>query len=315
MSFLSPERLLLLVPVAALAALYVLLRRRGSHYAVRFTNLSLLEKVAPNRPGWRRHAPAAAFLVMLCLLVIGFAQPATSVRVPRERATIMLAVDTSLSMRATDVQPRRLAVAKQAALSFIEQTPDQFNLGLVSISGMASLVVPPTPDNAKVRSGIEGLSFGPRTAIGEAVFTSLQAISTFDTPRKAGPPPAHIVLLSDGGNTAGRSPKQAAQAAARAEVPVSTIAYGTPRGVVRLDGRAVPVPVDKQALRRLAGSTGGTFYEAATAEELSRVYENIGSSVGYRTERRDISAWFIGFGLLAALAAAAGSLRWFSRLP
>jgi len=123
------------------------------------------------------------------------------------------------------------------------------------------------------------------------------------------------VLLSDGANTAGRSPEEAAQAAAAARVPVSTIAYGTAEGMVEVQGQLVPVPVDGPALERLARDTGGTFYQAASGKELQKVYQDIGSSVGFRTVRRDVSAWFVGFGLLAALGTAAASLAWFSRLP
>ncbi len=319
MSFDAPWRLLLLLAVAGLVAVYVVLQWRRSRYAVRFTNLALLDKVAPSRPGWRRHLPAAAFLVMLFLLVVGFARPTAEVQVPRERATIILAIDTSVSMRAVDVQPSRLAAAKAAAQDFVDQLPRKLNVGLVSFSGTASLVVPPTADRSAVRAGIQNLHIGPATAIGEAVFTSLQAISAFDArfgeSAANGPPPAHIVLLSDGANTVGRSPQVAARAAARRGVPVSTIAYGTPTGMVEISGEQVLVPVDKPTLRQLARATGGSFYEAASGEELREVYDDIGSSVGYRTERRGISEWFLGFGLLAALAAAAGSMAWFSRLP
>ncbi|MQA88018.1 MAG: VWA domain-containing protein [Streptosporangiales bacterium] len=315
MSFLAPERLLLLLGVAALVGVYVFQQQRRSRYAVRFTNLHLLDRVAPEKPRWRRHVPAAAFLAMLCLLVTGFARPAADVRVPRERATIMVAVDVSPSMRAADVQPTRLDAAKTAAQEFVEQLPERFNVGLVAFSGSAAVAVPPTTDRQAVLDGIGNLRVGQRTAIGEAVFTSLQAISTFDRQAASDPPPARIVLLSDGANTAGRSPDDAAAEATQRNVPVSTIAYGTPNGMVRLGGELQPVPPDLPTLRDLATVTGGGFYEAASVEELREVYEDIGSSIGYRTERRDVSAWFVGLGLLAALAAAAGSLVWFSRLP
>jgi Ca-activated chloride channel homolog len=315
MTFLAPERLLLLLAVGALALGYVAAQARRSQYAVRFTNLDLLDKVAPRRPGWRRHVPAAAFLLMAVLMVTAFARPQDEVQVPRERATILVAVDASSSMLATDVEPDRLTAAKGAAQAFVEQLPAQFNVGLVSFTGSASVLVAPTTDRAPVLAAVDRLVTGPRTAIGEAVAVSLQAIANLDAQAADEPPPARIVLLSDGANTAGRSPDAVAQEAAAAGVPVSTIAYGTADGRLELNGQSVPVPVDGPALRRLAETTGGTFYEAATGEELRQVYADIGSSIGYRTEHQDISARFAGLALLAALAAAASSLAWFSRIP
>jgi Ca-activated chloride channel family protein len=315
MSFLVPGRLLLLLALLALIAAYVLVQMRRSRYAVRFTTLHLLERVAPTKPGWRRHVPAAAFLLMMGLFVTGFARPAAEVRVPREQATVMVAVDVSSSMEATDVEPDRLTAAKRAAGAFVDRLPARFNVGLVSFSGSASVVVPPTTDRQAVRSGIDNLRLGPRTAIGEAIFVSLQSITTFGAQFGDSAPPARIVLLSDGTNTSGRSPEAGAGQAAQSRVPVSTIAYGTPEGVIFSGTRVVPVPVDGPALERISQTTGGRFYEAATGDELRQVYEDIGSSVGYRLEKREVWAWFIGAGLLLACAAAAGSLLWFSRLP
>ncbi len=311
MSFFSPERLWLLAAVVALAVVYVVVQRRRSRYAVRFTNLSLLDKVAPRRPGWRRHAPALAFLVMLVLLVTAFARPAANARVPRERATIIVALDVSGSMAATDVEPNRLEAAQRAALAFVDQLPDRFNVGLVAFDRDTSVLAQPSTEREVIRGQLQNLNLGPGTAIGEAVFTALGTIAGFDLQASSSPPPARIVLLSDGANNTGRPPSQAAEAAAAAKVPVSTIAYGTPDG--QLNG--TPVPVDGATLQRLAEATGGSFYEAATGEELQQVYQDIGSSIGFRTERREVSAWFVGIGLIAALAAAAASLAWFSRLP
>jgi len=311
MTFFAPERLWLLAAVVALAAAYVVVQRRRSSYAVRFTNIALLDKVAPKRPGWRRHVPALAFLAMLVLLVTGFARPAANARVPRERATIMVALDVSGSMAATDVEPDRLEAAQRAALAFVDRLPARFNVGLVVFSRNASVLAQPSTDREVVRGQLQSLSLGPGTAIGEAVFTALSTIASFDQQAASSPPPARIVLLSDGANNTGRNPAEAADAAAAAKVPVSTIAYGTPDG--QLNG--TPVPVDGPTLQQLAETSGGSFYEAATGEELQQVYQDIGSSIGFRTERREVSAWFIGIGLIAALAAAAASLTWFSRLP
>ncbi|MCZ4512847.1 VWA domain-containing protein [Streptomyces sp. ActVer] len=316
MSLHSPGWLLLLVPLALLIGAYLLVQRRRGRYAVRFTNLELLDKVAPRRPGWRRHVPAAAFCGTLALLVVGFARPTTEVQVPRERATIVVAFDVSASMEATDVEPTRFEAAQRAALAFVDRLPERFNAGLVPFSGSATVAVPPTTDHGALRSAIERLTTGEGTAVGEAVVAARDAVRMLDREAETKPPPAHIVLLSDGSNTTGRSVESAAREAAGDKIPVSTIAYGTESGTIDLpSGDTVSVPVDGPALRELASSTGGDFHEAATGEELQEVYEDIGSSVGHRTEEREIWQWFVAAGLLTALATAATSLLWFSRLP
>lgn len=315
MSFDSPVRLLLLFVVLGLAAAYAVAQRRRRTYAVRFTNLPLLEKVAPAPAAWRRHLPPLVFLLMAVLLVLGFAHPQGKVRVPREKAIIMIAIDVSVSMEADDVRPTRFEAAKDAARAFVDELPKSFDIGLVSFSGSATVVVSPTDQHETVRSGISSLQLGPRTAIGEAVFSSLQGISATwaqETGKKA---PGRIVLMSDGSNTVGRSLEDAATAANQAFVPVSTIAYGTDEGVVTVEGREVPVPVDRDSLAALARATDGKAYSAESAGELRDAYRAISGSVGYRTEKKDISGRFIGFGLLAALLAALASLRWFARLP
>src|SRR3954471_12225497 len=158
MSFFDPQRLWLLLAVVALAATYIFLQARRRHYAVRFTNLALLGSVAPKSPGWRRHIPAVLFLFALATLVTGFANPAADQKIPRERATIVLAIDTSLSMEATDVQPNRFEAAKSAAKTFIDLLPPKINVGLLSFNGNATLKVPPTTDHDKLKAGIDKLS-------------------------------------------------------------------------------------------------------------------------------------------------------------
>lgn len=315
MSFLSAARLWLLVLVLAVAVGYIVQQRRRRHYAVRFTNLDLLDKVMPKRPGWRRHIPAAALLLALVSLVTAFAQPARDVEVPRERATVVMAIDVSLSMEATDVDPTRLAAAKEAAASFVDLLPDRLNLGLVAFSGVAQVLVAPTADHELVKRSIESLSLGPRTAVGEAVFLALASIASVPLGAEEAPPPGRIVLMSDGETTVGRPNELAAQAAVEADVPVYTIAFGTDSGTVAVEGRLVPVPVNRDALRRLADSTGGNAFEAASSSELREVYADIGSSIGFVTEPEDISAVFAGIALAFALAGAVASLFWFSRLP
>ncbi|GAA4186807.1 VWA domain-containing protein [Streptosporangium oxazolinicum] len=314
MTFLSPVWLWLLVPALMIAVLYVVMYLRRSRYALRFTNLDLLDKLAPRRPGWRRHVPVTAFMGMLVLLVVGFARPTAEVRVPREQATIIVAFDVSASMQATDVAPNRFAAAREAARRFVADLPPRFNLGLVTFSSSASVSVPPTADRAAVLSAIDRLTTDSGTAIGEAVFSSLDAIDTLEDGEGGERPPAHIVLMSDGSSTMGRSPELAAREAASRRVPVSTIAYGTSEGTIQMGGRDTAVPVDGPALRELAESTGGGFYEAASGGELRAVYDDIGSSVGYRTERQEIWPWFVGVALLGAVVAAGTSLFWFSRI-
>ncbi|MGI5169553.1 VWA domain-containing protein [Spirillospora sp. CA-253888] len=315
MTFLSPERLWLLALLPLLATAYVLMQLRRRQYAVRFTNLALLSQVAPKRPGWRRHVAAGLFLIMITLMMVGFARPATGVKIPRDRATVMVAVDVSLSMMAKDVTPDRFTAAKEAAKKFIRDLPGRFNVGVVSFAGNANLVAAPATDRQAAIAAVDQLVLAKRTAIGEAVFTSLQAVRSFDAQASQDPPPAHIVLLSDGDNTTGRSVAEAVDASRAAHIPVSTIAFGTPYGTVDIEGETTSVSVNKETLRTLADNTQGKAYEAADAGQLSEVYANIGSSLGWKIEHRDVAARFTGIALLFALAAGGVSLAWFSRLP
>lgn len=316
MNWLSPERLWLLTAVAALAIGYVIAQRRRTGYAVRFTNLKLLDRVAPKRPGWRRHVPAGLFLAMLALLVVGFARPQGEVQVPRERATVLVAVDVSRSMLADDVAPDRLTAAKTAAREFVADLPEQFNVGLVGFAGSASVFVPPATDREAVGAGIERLAEGTAgrggTAIGDAIATSLDSIRALDAQAGDDVPPARVVVLSDGANTSGQDPAEAARLATELGVPVDAISFGTPAGIIE-GGQAVPV--DGQTLQSVAKATGGNYFAAGSTDELRAAYADIGSSVGYQTETQDISARFIGIGLVLALLAALASLFWFARLP
>jgi Ca-activated chloride channel family protein len=315
MTFLSPWWLLLLVPVLALAVAYVWQQRRQSRYAVRFASLPMLERLAPRRPGWRRHVPAALLLLAFVGLALAVARPEADVRVPRKNATVIVAIDVSISMRATDVQPSRLQAASAAARRFVEGLPDEINVGLVTFSGSTAVRAAPTTDHEEVENALSSLTLSTRTAIGEGVFTSLGEIAATAAKYGQKKVPATVVLLSDGTNTTGRTPQEAAAAAREAGVPVSTIAYGTQTGTVELDGQLVPVPVDTETLATLAKETDGRAYTAQTSDELNGVYDDIRSSVGFRSEHREITQWFAGLALLLGLAAAGLSLRWFSRLP
>jgi Ca-activated chloride channel homolog len=314
MNFLAPGRLWLLVVVAALAAGYLVMQLRRRHYAARFTNLDLLASVAPKRPGWRRHVAAAALLAAIVLLVAAWARPTRPERVPRERATVMLAIDTSTSMRATDVDPSRLEAAKASASDFVEGMPDRFRLGLVAFNGNARQLVAPTQNHDSVRDALERLRLDNYTAIGEGIFTSLDGLR--DVPsRTSRRRLAHVVLMSDGDTNSGRSNEDAADAAARARIPVTTIAFGTDDGTIGSGSNEFSVPVNRKALRDIADTTNGRFYEAESADELQSVYSNIGSSVGFRTEQHEATAWFVGIALAFVMVGTAASLIWTSRLP
>ncbi len=318
-TFLSPGWLWLLLAVAGLLLVYLVLQLRRRAFAVRFANLELLGKLAPKRPGWRRHLAFAALLLALASLTTAMAKPTKDTKVPRDRATVMMAIDVSLSMRAEDVSPNRLEAAQAAAKEFVGLLPPRINLGLVTFSGTATVAVSPTTDRASVLRAIDNLELAERTAIGEAIFSCLDSIKTFQaqlqgTDPSEGNAPARIVLMSDGSNTWGRSPEQAVGAAKQAAVPVSTIAFGTDTGYIDLEGQRVVVPVDHEKLKEIADGTGGSYYAAASAEQLSSVYRDLGSQIGYTTERREITTWFVGIGLLFAFGAAGLSLLWSNRL-
>jgi Ca-activated chloride channel family protein len=313
--FLQPWWLLALLPILGVAGFYVWRQFRRRQYAMRFTNVDLLRTLAPKGLGWRRHAAAGAFLLCLVALGSAMARPSVDKKEPLERATVMLAIDVSLSMESDDVAPTRLEAAQEAAKQFVNELPPTYNLGLVSFAKSANVLVSPTKDRNAVIAGIDGLTLAEATATGEAVFTSLDAIRAVPADGAAGVPPARIVLLSDGYRTSGRSIEDAASAASAANVPVSTIAFGTDTGVVDIRGQLQKVPVDRLSLQQLAKTTKGYFYEAATVGELKKVYEDMGSSIGHRVEPREVTQWYAGAALLFGLCAAAMSLLWTSRLP
>ena len=315
--FLAPDRLWLLLVLPALAMADAWRQRRRRAYALRFTGVTMLGQVAPRRPGWRRHVTAVGLLASTGVLVVAFARPVDDVLVPRERATIIVTVDVSLSMMADDVEPDRLAAAKEAARGFVAGLPPRLNVGLVSFAGTAQVLVPPTTDRAAVTRAIDTLELSEYTAVGEAIFTSLAAIESVppDPAAPDDPAPARIVLLSDGETTVGRPNADGVEAAARAGVPVFTIAFGTATGRVDLGGESQLVPVEIGDLQDIADGTGGRAYRAESAGELADVYADIGSSVGFETKPGEVTSRFTGAGLLLLLATAAGSLSWFGRLP
>ena len=311
--FLAPERFALLLVPLAMAVLYVLRQRRRHAYVVRFSDPDLIETVAPRRPGRRRHAVATVYLAAIGLLVFAAARPALATEVPNE-PTVVLAFDTSVSMEATDVEPSRIAAAREAAHRFIEVVPPGVRVGLVAFDQTARVVIPPTTSKTVLDRAIDRLSLGPGTAIGEAIYTSLDLLAT-DVTAESADGAGSIVLMSDGDTTVGRPEGAAAREAQRRGIPISTVAFGTDEGSVVVDFVPVPVPVDREALRDIAETTDGKVFEAETAEEIVSVFENLGEGVGTRTEPREITDGLALAALLTAVAAAAGSLAWFARLP
>lgn len=315
--FLSPGYLLLLIGVAALAVIYLVLQLRRTRYVARFSNVELLGSVAPRRPGWRRHATFALLLIALTILSLGAARPTVAKQVTLDNATVMLDVDVSLSMEATDVLPSRIQAAKDAGATFARLLPPTINLGLLSFARSGNVVVPPTLDRQQVIAGLKTLQLANYTAIGEAIITSTEQIRAFTksrTPAGSKPAPARIVLLSDGSNTFGRSIDDAIQTARAADVQVSTIAFGTPNGTVVSEGQRVPVPADEQTLSRIATETGGTFHTAHSEQELRSVYKDIGSQIGHKTVHRDASWRYLLVGLLFLFAAGGMAMLWSGRL-
>lgn len=312
----APVRWWLLLLVLAIIGVYVTIERSRPKVTARFTNLDLLESVVPTGRGWKRHVGAVFFVLALIGMVAALAQPQTRRKIPTNRGTVILAIDVSLSMAATDVAPDRLEAAQQAALAFLSSVPDRFNVGIVSFHGAASVLVPPTTDREVARTAVEGLRLGESTAIGEGIFASLSAIESVPAAPDGSPVPARIVLMSDGSTQSGRSNAQAVAAARKAQVPIDTIAFGTDHGTVTIPGYAgeVPVNVDRSALGKIARDSGGKAYTAATETEIRQVYEKIGSSVGYRLRNVDISSWFVLGSFVLAVLAAAASLRWSERM-
>lgn len=306
MNLADPIRLWLLLAVPALAALYVWARRRRRKYAVRFTNVSALRSALPHRRAWRTHAPAALMAVALVVLVVAFAGPTSVTRVPKESATVMLVIDTSASMEATDVEPSRLEAAIEAATAFVGDLPAQHRVGLVSFDRLARVVATPTTDHESVIAGIESLTLGFGTAAGDGLLAAVDAVQAAQAGANVSiQEGAAIVLLSDGVTTVGRPVTSAAIVAASAGIPVTTIAFGTDGGTVFVQGQIVPVPADPVTMAQVAEVTSGKFFEAVSDEELRSVYDDIGARVGFDEQTRDASGVPLAAGALL-LGAAVG---------
>jgi Ca-activated chloride channel homolog len=321
-SFASPYVLLLLLALPVLVGLYVGEQQRRRRAAEAFAVQRMQPSVAPRRPRWRRHLPMLALLLAMVILIAAAARPQRTVATPVERASIMLATDVSGSMTATDVQPNRLVAAKQAARAFLGKVPARVNVGVMAFNQTATVLASPSTDRDAAREAIAKMKPSGGTASGDAIATSVTTLRTNARSRsgaKQQPPPAAIVLLSDGKSTSGRDAVQAARAAGQAGIRVYTVALGTDNGTITVPRRGggtqtQPVPPDPQALQQIAEASGGKSFTARTTDGLSEVYEKLGSQLGHKTKKKEITAEFAGGGLALLLLGGVMSLGWFGRL-
>jgi Ca-activated chloride channel family protein len=329
MSFISPNVLWALLLIPALVAGYLLLQRRRMRYAMRFTNVDLLSNLVAESPRWRRHVPTAIFLLALGALIVAMARPQLVTEVPREEASVVLAMDVSGSMQATDVSPTRLRAAEQAANLFLDRVPEELRVGLITFSDGAQVRVQPTDDHAAVRSSLANLEADGGTAIGDAVSLATELdiatagdaqLAADEVPDENGPPLV-VLLLSDGSPSPDTmDPIEAAQEAKAAGIPVYTIALGTDEGTVEVTDalgftETIEVPPDRETLGQIAQITGAAAFSAPTQQALDAVYDRLGSSIGYDEELREVTYAFAAGGLVLLLVAGSLSALWFNRLP
>jgi Ca-activated chloride channel family protein len=316
LDFSAPDRLWLLVAAAGLVVAYVVLQVRRRRDAGRFANPALLPFLVAGRAPWWRHAVAAVFAAGLVLATVAAAQPTVPGLAQREQATIIVAIDTSDSMKATDVAPSRLAAAISEAKTFIGDLPSTFSVGIVTVDATPKVLVAPSTDHPAVAAALDRLATRPGTALGDAIFTALAALPAGSAPAgqtsgsadAAKAPAARIVLLSDGKSTTGRSDEEAIAAAKAARVPVSTIAIGTDHAQVQSAGQTVDVPVDPSALQAIAEGTGGKFFQAASEAQLRQIYADISADVTVVPIDKGVAEWFAGAALVLLLVASLTSL-------
>lgn len=319
LDFAAPARLWLLVAAGALVVAYGAMQLRRRRDAAKWADPALFPLLVPGKAPWWRHAVAVVFAAGLVLATVAAAEPTVPATAEREQATIVLAIDTSDSMKATDVAPSRLAAAISAAKSFIAELPATFSVGVVSADATPDVVVAPSTDHQAVQVALDRLATSPGTALGEAIFTSLNALPLGSTPTTAAggsgsssspakTPAARIVLLSDGKSTTGRSDAEAIAAAKAAQVPVSTISFGTANASVESAGQTVQVPVDASALEAIAKGTDGKFFTAASAAELRSVYADINAEVKVVAIDEGVAEWFAAAALVLLLVASVISM-------
>lgn len=320
MNFLEPQRLWLLLVIPALVVLYVVLQYRKSHYAVRFTNMALLDTVAPRRVNWRQHVAVALAVLTLGFAIVLFARPTDIVDVPRKTGvTVVLTMDVSLSMDSADVPPNRITAAKQTAKEFLTQLPPAFKVSLVTFARYAEVVVPPTVDRAQVARAIDDLRLAEYTATGEGIYSALdvvkQSLGTAQAGAADGKLPAMIVLISDGARTVGRSQVSAAHAAKEQGVPIYTVALGTEAGTITNQGETVSVPVEIGQLQEIADISGGKAYVAQSPDDLLSAYEDVDGRLVYTKEQQDATSQYMGYLVVLSLLSTAAGLFVASRWP
>lgn len=330
--------LLLIIPV--LIIVYILLQRRRQKYALRYASLSLVKEAMGRGPGWRRHVPAAIFLLALTAMIFALARPEMETLVPSADGTIILAVDVSGSMTATDLQPNRMEAAKAAARAFVEKQPDTVQVGIVSFSDNAFVVQPPTDDKDALLSAVNRLNWQRGTAVGRGLVASLEAIAekTGDpieidlnpddeqSNGNAAPQPTPmpkgqyqnsiVVLLTDGENNQWPEPIEIAQIAADRGIRVFTVGIGSEEGaIVRIQGRAIRTRLDEQTLRTIAEMTDGVYYNAQSESDLVKVYETLSTNLVLKTDQTEVTAYVTAIAVVLSLLAGFFSLMWFNRLP
>jgi Ca-activated chloride channel family protein len=319
-SFERPLALVALVLIPLVIGLYYARERGRGRFAARWGSPALLPNVIDRAPGRLRYLPLAVLLVALTAMVLGVARPHAVVSVPREEATVVLALDVSRSMKADDVEPTRLEAARQAARAFVEKVPKKFRIGVVSFASRANAALPPTDDRELVDDALGSLKPGEGTAIGDAIALSAQLGREQLTEDGVRPPKA-VLLISDGAPDGGATePRQAAQKAKELNVPIYTVVVGTEQGVVEeeLPGglrTRIQVPPDPDVLELVAEVSGGEFFTAVDDEELKQVYEELGSRLGHRDKSREITDVFAGGSAVLLLAGGLLSAFWFRRLP
>ena len=345
MSFLWPGLLAMLVAVPALVGVYVWVLRRQKAAALRFASLGLAREAMRGRP-WRRHLPPALFLLGLTIAILAIARPSALLTLPSQQRTIILAIDVSLSMRASDVQPNRLAAAQAAAKAFVQDLPADLRVGIVSFSGTALPVQKPTRNTDELMAAIDRLQLDRHTAIGSGIIMSLAVLFPeegidleslvlgsrqswrMNRPLEKTPPKrqlqpvppgsngsAAIVLLTDGRRTTGPDPLEAAKMAADRGIRVYTVGFGSAAGgPAMIEGYSIFMMFDEETLKAIAGVTRAEYFHASSADELMKVYEALSSKFVLTKEEREVTALFAALAALLTAISAALSLLWFNRL-
>jgi len=350
MTFESPQALWLLLALPVLTGLYVLLQRRRTRAAVRYASLALIRTAMGTRAQWRRHVPPLIFLVAFGALIVAMARPSAVVTLPSEQRTIILAIDVSLSMRATDVEPSRIAAAREAAKTFVQEQPSDVRIGVVAFAGSASIVQKPTGDRKELIDAIDRLQLQLHTAIGSGIIVSLAALfpedaaeleaantsarggrdaprsAPIDKPksepkkeRKPVPPGSNrsgaIILLTDGRRTTGPDPLDAARLAADRGVKVFTVGFGSADfSSANVDGMSIYMRFDEETLKAIALATAAEYFHAGSGSDLKKVYETLNARYVLEKKETEISALLCALGALLVLIAAGLSVAWFGRV-